>query len=272
MPISHESPSSSSGKDYRRPLDSAIGFLGQKLIEHFYHNTKQQGVENRSELFQIIINNYFNLLQEGLVLVFNHLSYVDQALITAGVYNGFAQELAARGWGGGSNHLSDWVSVAWPMNSEFVASPDKHFPVSAMVRDLSARNNIRVIPLNTRNTDTGEARQLIRIADSVLEQGGLFIMAPEGTRSRSGQLNEIKKYAGRLAMNAKWLVPVGLIDTELILHPSNKIWQAQLGRSATINWGKPIPLDPSNSDSQQMARLMQSSLEALLPEKYLPES
>lgn len=97
-----------------------------------------------------------------------------------------------------------------------------------------------MIPIDRRGGD--HAKAALDAARAVLEQGGLFAIYPEGTRSRSGKLYRGHTGAARLAVETGApIIPVGLVGTAEI-QPVD-VAMPRLFKNAQVNIGTPIPVD-----------------------------
>jgi 1-acyl-sn-glycerol-3-phosphate acyltransferase len=98
------------------------------------------------------------------------------------------------------------------------------------------------IPVDRSDSDSGSAA--LDAATAVLEQGDLFGIFPEGTRSRDGLLHKGKTGAARLALRTGApLIPVGLIGTDEMQKPEDPITVMRFGKDVTVRVGKPIRVD-----------------------------
>ncbi len=97
-----------------------------------------------------------------------------------------------------------------------------------------------MIPIDRRGGD--HAKSALDAARGVLNDGGLFGIYPEGTRSRSGFLHKGHTGAARLAIETGApIIPVGLVGTDDVQPtgaPAPKPFQP-----ASIRFGRPIPVD-----------------------------
>lgn len=112
--------------------------------------------------------------------------------------------------------------------------------------------------------DRENANQAIHdldIAAQKMKQGVRLWIAPEGTRSRDGQLQAFKKGAFNLAIQtgAK-IIPVTIIGTDQLL-PA-KTWQFRLGQKVYLHLGEPI--DASQYTLRDRMKLLQRVREAIL--------
>jgi 1-acyl-sn-glycerol-3-phosphate acyltransferase len=117
----------------------------------------------------------------------------------------------------------------------------------------------------------GEAdREALSAAITVLKEGGVIGLAPEGTRSRTGGLLEGKIGAAYLASRADVpLVPVVLIGTEVGLPTVLRLGRPRI----TVLIGPPFRLPDSNPRAsreqlQTYTDTIMWTLAKMLPEKY----
>ena len=99
---------------------------------------------------------------------------------------------------------------------------------------------------------SGGAKSMVALdaAAEVLDAGHLFLMYPEGTRSRSGNLHKGRTGAARLAMRCGApIIPVGHTGT-LDVQPPDQ-FKMSPGKNVTVNFGAPLhasdfgnPADP----------------------------
>lgn len=113
-------------------------------------------------------------------------------------------------------------------------------------------------------------RAAIAAAVQWLVQGGIFAMAPEGTRSKTGSLARGKTRAAFLANEASVpIVPIGLTGTERTL----QAWRRLRRPLFTMYIGKPFTLpafDPKNRSSglHQNTDEIMCRIAALIPAQY----
>jgi len=118
------------------------------------------------------------------------------------------------------------------------------------------------------NSDIKTLRKVI----SLMEQNNILVIAPEGTRSRTGSLMEAKPGASYLATKLnRPIVPVGITGTEDQALPGNlkKLRRGHI----IVNAGKPFMLPPlprENRDEvlKQYTDEIMCHIAALLPETY----
>lgn len=102
-------------------------------------------------------------------------------------------------------------------------------------------DQLDVIWVDRFNADFAAVRQTL----TRLKQGGVLVLAPEGTRSPSGALQEGRAGASYLALKAGApLVPVALIDSDdaLVFGALRRLRRPKV----TIRVGRPFHLPPSS--------------------------
>ena len=130
-----------------------------------------------------------------------------------------------------SNHLSFLDSIIISAKAEYVNTPG---PRGKMMKAFFEA--VDIIPVN--RSDRSESLKALDIALEKLQEGKVFGIYPEGTRSRDGYLYRGKIGVAWLAhMTGAPVVPVGLIGTDRLQKPgSNMIYP----RRFTIRVGKPL--------------------------------
>ena len=109
-----------------------------------------------------------------------------------------------------------------------------------------------------------------RKAVDVIKQGHVIGIAPEGTRSRVGQMLEGKPGVLLLAGRAEVpIVPVGITGTEDMMKKILAFHRPKI----TVRFGKaftlpPIPRDSRDEAMQQNTTEVMCQIAALLPENY----
>lgn len=94
-----------------------------------------------------------------------------------------------------------------------------------------------MIPIDRGGGDAGE--RALATAQRVLEQGKLFGIYPEGTRSRDGRLYRGHTGPARLALRAQVpIIPIGIIGAREVMPPDAK--RPNLRLPVTIRFGRPI--------------------------------
>ena len=94
-----------------------------------------------------------------------------------------------------------------------------------------------MIPLDRSGGDASKVA--LDAAAMSLERGDLFLIYPEGTRTRDGYLHKGKTGVARLALRTGApIIPVGLVGTDRIQPPDRTL--PKLGERCEIHIGKPI--------------------------------
>jgi 1-acyl-sn-glycerol-3-phosphate acyltransferase len=97
-----------------------------------------------------------------------------------------------------------------------------------------------MIPIDRSGGSAGE--RALDMAAQILEQGELFGIYPEGTRSRDGRLHKGHTGPARLALRTGApLIPIGLLGTRRIMPPEAKF--PRLFAPAVVRIGRPIRPD-----------------------------
>ncbi len=108
--------------------------------------------------------------------------------------------------------------------------------------------------------NAAQAVKDLAVAAQKMTQGIRLWIAPEGTRSRDGQLQAFKKGAFNLAIQTgATIIPVTIIGTDQIL-PA-KTWQFRLGQKAVVHLGEPI--DATQYTLRDRMQLLQRVREAI---------
>jgi 1-acyl-sn-glycerol-3-phosphate acyltransferase len=124
-----------------------------------------------------------------------------------------------------------------------------------------------MIPVRAGRSDVDALRQ----ARSVLERGGIIVVFPEGTRSADGVIGEGFPGAAMLAARPDaWIVPVGVIDTDLLMPRGSRL--PRFGTRVTVRFGEPfqLTLDTSLPRRESLAtgsEALMAHIAALLPER-----
>ena len=97
-----------------------------------------------------------------------------------------------------------------------------------------------MIPIDREGGDAGE--RALATAQRLLEQGQLFGIYPEGTRSRDGRLYRGHTGPARLALRTGApIIPIGIQGAREVMPPDAKFPHLRL--PVTISFGKPITVD-----------------------------
>ena len=165
-------------------------------------------------------------LEGPAVITPNHLSFCDSVFVPAA--------LPRRVWAiGKGEYMHDWKT--------------KHlFPAMGM------------IPVD--RTGGKKAMEALDTAARVLDGGHLFMIYPEGTRSRDGDLHKGRTGAARLAIRCNApLIPVGHMGTVEVQPPGEFIMRPF--KRVTVNFGAPIwAADHGDIDDPRLARTLTDAL------------
>jgi 1-acyl-sn-glycerol-3-phosphate acyltransferase len=150
------------------------------------------------------------------------------------------------------NHKSFWDSF-------FIAvCTRRHLRFMAKTELVQARYGRLLVRLGAFPVRRGEAdADALETARTILSQGGLLALFPEGTRVRDpDQLGHPRRGAGRLALEAGVpLVPAAITGTErLFLGPIPK------PRRVQVAFAEPIPVAELTADPDGAARLVEQML------------
>lgn len=160
-------------------------------------------------LWELRIDGVHHIPTRGPAIIApNHLSFCDSVFVPA--------SLPRRVWAiGKGEYLDDWKT--------------KHlFPAFGM------------IPVDRSG---GEAAQVaLDTAARVLDSGKLFMIYPEGTRSRSGNLHKARTGAARLSLRCDApIVPVGVQGTLAVQPPDQFMMKPFL--PVTVRFGEPMHIN-----------------------------
>ncbi len=179
------------------------------------------------KLWDLEIDGIENIPLDGPAIIApNHLSFCDSVFVPAA--------LPRRVWAvGKGEYMDDWKT--------------KHlFPAMGM------------IPVDRRGGDAAKAA--LDTAANVLSGGHLFMIYPEGTRSRSTNLHKGRTGAARLASRTGApIIPVGHEGTLAIQPPDQ--FTMKTGLPCTIRFGEPIIVsDHGDPDDPRTARTVTDKL------------
>ncbi len=128
--------------------------------------------------------------------------------------------------------------------------------------------HINFIFIDRFNPDIKSLRKII----SLMEEDNILVIAPEGTRSRTGALIEARPGVSYLATKlGRPIVPVGIVGTEdkYLINNLKKLRRSHI----TVTAGKPFLLPPLPRENRDEALKRYTDeimchIAALLPEKY----
>ena len=161
-----------------------------------------------------------------------------------------------------SNHVSFWdppvIGCGMQRSIHFMAKEELfNFPIfSWVIRELKA------FPVKRGTAD----RNAIRTALSLLEQGEIVGLFPEGTRSKTGLLGRAEPGLALIAAKSgAVIVPTALIGTDKILCG----WR--MFPKIEVKFGKPIIVEKGVANKESLDKLtkqMMSEIAALIGGEY----
>jgi 1-acyl-sn-glycerol-3-phosphate acyltransferase len=113
-------------------------------------------------------------------------------------------------------------------------------------------------------------RRALKAAIQAIEEGTVFGTAPEGTRSKVGEMQPAKDGAAYLAGRGQVLiVPVGMVNTDILFANTRRLRRPKI----EVRIGRPYYLPdigrrPRSRDLPAYTHLIMVKIAALLPERY----
>jgi 1-acyl-sn-glycerol-3-phosphate acyltransferase len=176
-----------------------------------------------------------------LIIASNHLSNADAPIIGSWLTPALGRRIH---WLGKQEAL-DWPILGWAMRQNGV------FGIRRGAADIEA----------------------FRLAKRVLDEGHVLVVFPEGTRSRTGGLQEAKDGLAILALRTgSPILPVGLAGTDRFW-PRGRPF-ARVGGSVTMRVGRPFTLAPPGPGADRRAaqraatREIMTRIAELLPPRH----
>lgn len=169
-----------------------------------------------------------------------------------------------------SNHLS-WfdiplIGLAIPRQIAFIAKKEYfHSPFHRHLVDLYGGFTVE------RGAVDGTA---LKTAFKVLEEGRCLGIFPEGTRSKSLQLQQGHVGTAFIALHKNtYILPIGVHGTEKIRHKFESITHILYRPKVVVNIGEPFRLPdvkghPSRKDRDRSTEIIMHKIAELLPESY----
>src|SRR5450759_512249 len=189
---------------------------------------------------RVTVEGLENIPQSGPVLIIcNHCSNADGMLLLAYVVPALGRPM---GWLGKAEALR-WPIFGWGLRHNGV------FGVRRGAGDLEA----------------------FKLAKSVLDDGGVLTIFPEGTRSPSGTMQEAKEGAGVLAVRSGApILPIAITGSQRFWAKGKRL--PRLGRRMTVRVGEIFTLSmPKGSDRHESLRLATVELMRHVAELLPPE-
>jgi 1-acyl-sn-glycerol-3-phosphate acyltransferase len=159
-----------------------------------------------------------------------------------------------------SNHISNWdavlVGLACRRRVHFLAKQE-------LFRNRLFGNlisNLNAIPLSRCGTDARGLRRAIE----VLKRGGVLVVFPEGTRSKTGRLGRAKAGVGYVAhAGGATVIPAHITG-------SDRMWQCLVNRAELrLTFGKPVPVEgPATKEAyRSLTQRVMDAIAALAKER-----
>ena len=142
-----------------------------------------------------------------------------------------------------ANHLSfsDWIFIPLALNRRVTFAAKSDYFTGSGVKGFLQRKffaGTGQVPVDRSGGRAGLAA--LRAGLQVLDDGGLFGIFPEGTRSHDGRLYRGRTGVARLALDSGApVIPVGLIGTDQIAPPGKLLTRIM---SPTVRFGAPLDL------------------------------
>jgi 1-acyl-sn-glycerol-3-phosphate acyltransferase len=176
-----------------------------------------------------------------------------------------------------SNHLSIVDSIFLPLMVErpvTFAAKSEYFTGTRLIDRVAGAYMRATKQLSVNRSEARAGQDMLHAALSLLQDGGLFGIYPEGTRSPDGRLYRGRVGIGWLALNSGLpVIPVAMSGTDRVLPPGQKIPRVAKIR---ITVGEPLTfekyLDLPSPARQRRAitdEVMQS-IQALSGQEYVP--
>jgi 1-acyl-sn-glycerol-3-phosphate acyltransferase len=189
---------------------------------------------------RVKVEGLANIPSSGPILVIcNHCSNADGMLLMAYVVPAMGRPM---GWLGKAEALR-WPLFGWGMRQNGVLG------VRRGAGDLGA----------------------FKLAKSVLDDGGVLTIFPEGTRSPTGALQEVKEGATVLAIRSGApILPIGIVGSQRFWPKGKLLFRP--GRRMTVRVGEPFTLSmPKGGDRRESLRLATIDLMRHVAELLPPE-
>lgn len=152
-----------------------------------------------------------------------------------------------------SNHLSHFdiplIYTAFPKEVIGMIAKKELFDIPFFGRCMKLGGGVSI----DRENRYRAIKDLEAAEKMMLDEGVRFWIAPEGTRSRTGQMGSFKKGGFKIALDAKAIiVPVTIIGSGRVLPP--KTFDISMNEEVEIHIGKPI--DTLNYERKDLQKLM----------------
>lgn len=177
-----------------------------------------------------------------------------------------------------SNHLSIVDSLFLPLivpRRVTFAAKSEYFTGRGVVNRVTAAYLRATKQLSVDRTGARAGQAMLEAALGLLQQGGLFAIYPEGTRSPDGRLYRGRVGVGWLALHSGLpVIPVGVSGTDRVLPPGHKVPRITSG--IRIRIGEPLTFDtykgqPCGARQRRaVTDEVMKSIQALTGQEYVP--
>ena len=156
-----------------------------------------------------------------------------------------------------SNHQShlDWIASAYPCiprRFTYIGQVDKYTGFQGFGRNI-LYFIAGVIPINRK--DNISKKFALEKAVKVLKRGDIVIIYPEGTRSRTGEIQKGKSGAAKIHLRSGVpILPMAIKGTFGLLPPGGKL---KIRRTVKINIGQPLDFE----EERKMAKILDCNSE-----------
>jgi 1-acyl-sn-glycerol-3-phosphate acyltransferase len=175
-----------------------------------------------------------------------------------------------------SNHLSFVDSIFLPLmvprGVTFVAKAE-YFNGTKPMQRVAAAYLRATKQLSVDRSVAGSAMEMLQAALRLLDEGRLFGIYPEGTRSPDGRLYRGRSGVGYLALKSGLpVIPVAMSGTDHVLAPGHVLPSLAKIR---ISVGKPLIFEPVKDEPvsaqrREVADQVMRSIQALSGQEYVP--
>jgi 1-acyl-sn-glycerol-3-phosphate acyltransferase len=176
-----------------------------------------------------------------------------------------------------SNHLSIVDSLFLPLivpRPVTFAAKSEYFTGTGLVNRITAAYLRATNQLSVDRAGARAGQAMLEAALGLVQQGGLFAIYPEGTRSPDGRLYRGRVGVGWLALHSGLpVIPVGMSGTQRVLPPGRKVPRIS---SVRISIGEPLTFDaykgqPCGARQRRaVTDEVMKSIQALTGQEYVP--
>jgi len=187
-------------------------------LSYFYHICFRRFFNKR--LMKIVIG-FENIPKSNMIVASNHQSHMDQ-LITG--------------------------YVCAPKPYRYIGQTDKYSGLARLIRNFLYFTH-GTIPINRK--DERSKKEAIEKAIRALKKGDSIVMYPEGTRSKTGELQEGKQGVAKLFLRTGVpILPLGIKGTAELM-PIGKTYP-KIEKKVELNIGKPLYFEKEFKEAQNL--------------------